>query len=74
MLPFLDLINGLIITFIIGGIINSLISDFVLAIRIDKRMMTNFINGFVFYCLMYYMESNNEKLQSLPTNQNTTTV
>ncbi len=74
MLPFLDLINGLIITFIFGGIINSLISDFVLAIKIDKRMMINFINGFVFYCLMYYMESNNEKLQSLPTNQNTTTV
>ncbi len=72
MLTFLDLIYGLIITFIIGGIVNALISDFILAIKIDKRMLTNFINGLVFYCLMYYIESNNEKLQTLPSTQNTT--
>ncbi len=73
MLTFLDLINGLIVTFIISGFVNSLISDFVLALRIDKRMMINFINGFVFYCLMYYIESKNEKLQT-PPNQNVTAV
>ncbi len=72
MLSFLDLINGLIITFIIGGIVDALVSDFVLVIKIDKRIFKNFINGFIFYCLMYYIEINNDKLQTLPSNANTT--
>jgi|LauGreDrversion4_2_1035121.scaffolds.fasta_scaffold12785_3 hypothetical protein len=72
MITFSDILFGLIFTFIFGGIVNSLISDFVLAIRIDKRMMTNFINGLVFYCLMYYIETKTDKLQTLPPIQNTT--
>ena len=52
----IELFSAIIITFVIGGLISSLIDDFVFTIKIDKKMLMNIVNSLIFMYVTSGME------------------
>lgn len=52
----IELFSTLVITFVLGGLVSSLIDDFVFTIKFDKKMLVNIINSLIFMYISRQME------------------
>jgi len=52
----IELFSALVITFVLGGLVSSLVDDFVLTIKFDKKMLMNIINSLMFMYISGWME------------------
>ena len=59
MITLMQLISSLFLTLVIGGFINMLIADFNITLRVEKRILMQLINCFVFMWVSNVYEQGN---------------